>query len=384
MKKVLFIMSSWWAGGTHSAMNSINNNYDRSKWDLSIYLLSQTGNRDVQYADRIIKSNPFLSAYFCTKKEFKGSEKLLYYIVKAVKKIALFFHADLEPYLFKKASRKIERSYHFDTVVAFIEGSTTRFGTFFNCPNKVAWIHCDYDKYLPAGKSEEAIYSKYTKIVTVSEHTTQVFNNRYPKLADRTLTVYNLFDKQGVLDKAKANIDDSRFDNSAFTLLSVGRIHPVKRFSEIPSISAKLKDKGINFKWFIIGPDFDTDEVSKLKNNIIEYGVQDNVIWLGGKSNPYPYFKNSNLYVCTSLSEACPMVFNEARILGIPVVTADFPSSYEFIDNGNNGVITSFDEIGETIRNIIETPGLYDKLKEGAVRFEYDNQEILTKMDSIF
>ena len=326
-KKVLFILSSWWAGGTHSAMSSIYHNYDRSKWDLSIYLLSKTGEKDVPYGGLIMRNNSFLSAFFCTKKEFKKGERLLYFLAKVIKKGASFFHIDLDTYLFKSNAHRIESEQSFDTIVAFIEGPVTRFGTYFSCPNKVAWIHCDYNKYLPEKESELDVYSCYSHIVTVSEYTTKVFQGRYPSLASRTKTIYNLFDKQSVIQKSMSEPDDNRFFKSSFTILSVGRIHPVKRFSSIPSIARVLRERGCSFKWYIIGPSFDSKEVQRLQENIRHYQLEDVVIWLGGKSNPYPYFRLSDLYVCTSLSEACPMVFNESRILGLPVISTDFPSA---------------------------------------------------------
>ena len=380
----MFILSSWWAGGTHSAMSSIYNNYDPDKWDLSIYILSQTGKRDVPYESLILKNDTLSSAYFCNKREFKRGERFLFYVMKVIKKVAHVLRIDLDSFFFGRIARRIERSQSFDTVVAFIEGPVTRFGTYFGCPNKVAWIHCDYNKYLREGASELDIYSRYSHIVTVSEHTTKVFQARYPTLAPRTLTIYNLFDKQGVLSKASAVPDDARFIKSSFTVLSVGRIHPVKRFSMIPSFAATLKDHGLAFKWYIIGPDFDTNEVQRLRENIRQFGVEDTVIWLGGKNNPYPYFKSSDLYVCTSLSEACPMVFNESRILGLPVISTDFPSAYEFIDHGRTGMITSISGLADVIQEVMTNASLYDTLKNGALSFDYDNDSLLSLMDSIF
>lgn len=384
MKKVLFILSSWWAGGTHSAMCSIYNCYDRDKWDISIYVISKTGTRDVPYQDLLLRSDPFMSAFFCNRKEFKKGEIFLYCWAKFIKRIARVLRLDLEPILFKKVAKKIEKGKSYDTVVAFIEGYTTRFASYFSCPNKVAWIHCDYNKYLPVEKTEEKVYSNFSQIVTVSKYTTKVFQERYPTLADHTMTIYNLFDKEEILKKAMSPPKDSRYQHKSFTLLSVGRIHPIKRFSSIPSIACSLKNQGVEFHWYIIGPSFDDNELEKLRNNIVQFQVDDCVFWLGGKANPYPYFRTANLYVCTSLSEACPMVFNEARVLGIPVVSADFPSSYEFIDSGYSGAICSFSDIAETIKDIIENPSLYNQLREGAISYDFDNLNTLQLMDSIF
>ncbi len=376
-------MSSWWAGGTNGAMSSIYHYYDKNEWDVSIFFLSRTGKRDISYKSLLLDNQPFLSAYYCNRREFVGIERLLFYIAKITKKVTIAFGVNLEPFLFKRAVMRIEKTKQFDTVVAFIEGNATRFGTYFSAPNKVAWIHCDYNNYLPKGKTEEKYYSQYKSIVTVSKYTSQVFAERYPALKDKVYTVYNLFDVERVKRLSLLSANDPRFLTDTFTIISVGRLHPVKRFSSIPQIASRMKDRGYEFRWYIVGPDFDEAETRSLKENIKRFNVVDRVCWLGGKSNPYPYFKNANLYVCTSFSEACPMVFNEARILGIPVVTTNFPSSYEFIDNGYNGVITVFDNLVDTIGNIIERSAFYEKLKEGASNFEYDNNEVLTKMDSI-
>ena len=384
MKRILFIMSSWWAGGTNGAMSSIYHYYDKSEWDVSVFILSRTGKRDVPYKSLLLDNQPFLSAYYCNRHEFVGTERFLFYIAKITKKVTGALGINLEPFLFKRAVKRIERTKHFDTVVAFIEGTVTRFGTYFSAPNKVAWIHCDYNHYLPKGKTEEKYYSQYNSIVTVSKYTSKVFAGRYPVLQDRVYTVYNLFDAERVKRLSSEQVDDKRFITDKFTIISVGRVHPVKRFSSIPQIASQMKDKGYEFRWYIVGPDYDETETWSLKENINRYGVADQVCWLGGKSNPYPYFKNANLYVCTSLSEACPMVFNEARCVGIPVVSTDFPSAFEFITHEKDGLITRLDEIEGALCQLMDDKDLYARLQERSVNYQYNNDDLLKQMNQIF
>ena len=376
-------MSSWWAGGTNGAMSSIYNSYDREKWEVSVFFLSRTGKRTVSYQPLLIDNHPFLSAYYCNRKEFVGTERMLYYVAKAVKKITRAIGINLEPYLFRRAVKKIESTKEFDTVVAYIEGTVTRFGTYFSTPDKVAWIHCDYNHYLPNGKTEEKYYTQYNSIVTVSKYTSKVFAERYPVLKDKVYTVYNLFDAERVKHLSLEQVDDKRFLTDKFTIISVGRVHPVKRFSSIPQIASQMKSKGYEFRWYIVGPDFDETETRSLKDNIERYGVADQVCWLGGKSNPYPYFKNANLYVCTSLSEACPMVFNEARCVGIPVISTNFPSAFEFITNEKDGLITRLDEIEGALCHLMDDKELYAKLQESSVNYQYDNDDLLKQMNKI-
>jgi len=89
-------------------------------------------------------------------------------------------------------------------------------------------------------------------------------------------------------------INDSKYTNHAFTIISVGRIDPVKRFCLIPQIAKQLLAKGCHFKWYILGSNDCSGEFKLLRNNIEKCGINDTVIWLGNKNNPYPYFAQSN------------------------------------------------------------------------------------------
>ena len=110
-----------------------------------------------------------------------------------------------------------------------------------------------------------------------------------------------------------------------------------------------------------------------------KYSVQDCVKWLGGKSNPYPYFKKADIYVCLSESEACPMVFKEAKLFGLPIVTTDFPSAYEFV-NEEDGIISSLENMPDAINSMI------DKIEKGYTKkiANDDNSEIINKFNSLF
>jgi len=274
--------------------------------------------------------------------------------------------------------KSLEKTDKYDSVLSFQEGYSTKFTSLFHNPNKVAWIHCNYNYYLPENESELSIYEKYNKIVCVSRYTAKVFVDRYPTLSERTIAIHNIIDSDRILKLSDSQIDDSRFIKDDFVIISVGRISPVKRFREIPLIASSLKNKRVQFTWYIIGPQDGSGEVSELQNNIERYSVQECVKWLGGKSNPYPYFKTANLYVCLSESEACPMVFKEAQLFGLPIVTTDFPSAFEFV-NDKQGVIVPYEFLPDAICQMLnKIDSGYKPHKE-----RFDNYEILTKIRAI-
>lgn len=94
--------------------------------------------------------------------------------------------------------------------------------------------------------------------------------------------------------------------------------------------------------------------MQKIKEGIERNNLSNIVFYLGHRTNPYPYFANADLYVCLSESEACPMVFNEAKCLGTPIVSTDFGSSHEFILSRKDGIIVPRERVFEAIGNYIQ------------------------------
>lgn len=351
MKKLLFIIPGLKTGGTNSSLNSLVN-LIKDKAGVHILTLSyHDKNHDFPFEDKIIKANPLIS-YLCTNyKNLSGSYRLKCIIIKGLAKLLKIFKLDIYELVFKRYIRDFEEKYHFDYVVAYEEGLATKFASFFVNRNKIAWIHCNYNHYLGNGSSEESIYQNFFRIVCVSKYTSRVFSDRYPSLGDRTLSIYNIVDTSHIIHKAQMPIEDQRFKTDRFVILSVGRFNKVKRFSYIPQLAALLKKRNVNFYWYVIGPQTADSDYNVFNANIKKYGVDDNVIWLGPKNNPYPYFKNSNLYVCLSLSEACPMVFIEAAICNLPLVSTSFPSAKEFIRDNYNDYISDIDNLDKLIYN---------------------------------
>ena len=84
----------------------------------------------------------------------------------------------------------------------------------------------------------------------------------------------------------------------------------IKVFNNIIRESEKESKKKVYL--FMIGEGHKTDE---LKKYVEENGLEENIIFLGKKKNPYPYFLISDYIILTSLTEGYPVVFQEAMVL---------------------------------------------------------------------
>lgn len=344
MKKILFVIPSKSIGGTNSSLSSIISQISGC-CQVDVLLMTSQGNGKYEYLQSAIVSR-LTEAYFTNLENLSGITKYLSIIVKLLKRISIFLSIPLENLIYKCVAYSIQSKNNYDIVVGFSEGKSMKLASEFSAPLKYTWIHCEYDRAVPLNIDELSYYNKFNQIVCVSKFTKDLFVKRYPSLVNNTVCIYNLLDVDRILSLANESIDDIRFQKNSYIIISVGRMDPVKGFAKIPQLAQQLIQKQMRFTWYIIGGPVN-DEYKLIQGEIDKYDVAKYVILLGSKSNPYPYFKCADLYVSTSLSEACPMVFNEAKLLGLPIVSTNYGSAYEFIKDHN--MISSVDKLSEII-----------------------------------
>ena len=110
----------------------------------------------------------------------------------------------------------------------------------------------------------------------------------------------------------------------------------------MPDICQRIRKKGIDLHWYIIGFGDDT----LIRQKIQEADMEDNVIILGKRANPYPYIKACDIYAQPSRYEGKSVTVREAQILCKPVVVTDYPTAKSQIQDGIDGVIVPMDNEG--------------------------------------
>ena len=380
MKKILFVVPSLEVGGTISSLSSLIECL-KDRYEISVFPIAYEGNLNVDFQDLLLPRKTLAHAYNCNFINTQGLMRLMAFALKIFKRISRACHYDFETKLYSSFASKFNDKY--DVVVGFQEGNATKLASLLSAPNKIAWIHCDYTKY-PGCCKELSTYNQFTKIICVSKYTADAFTSVYPTFSGKTTFVYNLMNYDKILSNSNMNIDDSRFSSDQFTILSVGRINIVKRFDKIPSIARYLVNKGCKFRWYVIGPNFADNVYKSFTDAITQESVQDFVFYLGNKINPYPYFRRSNLLVSLSSTEACPMIFNEAKVLGLPVLTTDFGSSFEFIKDSVDGYIVPIDKLGDKLYDILTHQDIYSPIQNVSECVLSTNATITSKLYDTF
>ena len=378
-KKILFVVTYFDCGGINRSLQNILNCIDTDLYDVDVFGMVPDGMFANLYKNcHVLTRHRLLAVLMSRYSQQRGLRKLMCLIIKVLNKVSYGYFGRC---IKKRSAQKLLKN-GYDTVVAFSEGAPTSFVAYMNHSNSVAWIHCDYNSYklLNGFKNEGSLYSHFKHIVCVANYPRQQFLLCYPEFASRTTTIYNIHDVDMMKSLAACGVEES-FSKGGYHIVSIGRLDPVKRLSLVPIIAKKLIDAGCRFDWFIIGPKGGSaNEYEKLMNNISELGVGDVVHYIGEKDNPYSYISRADILVNTSISEACPYVINEAKILHTPVVCTDFGSASEFVDDGINGFICPIEQMPITITRYLKDVKLQNLIKNSISTFNYDNKVLLEQV----
>lgn len=334
-KKIMFMINSLYGGGAEKVLQTILNNLDTSKYEITLYSMHRE-----KIDNQCYKSKFKYRAVF---DDCKSKNIFL--------KTIHFYFSKIKGWVFNNCSSKLfYRLYihdKYDVEIAFIEGESTKIisGSTNKNSRKLAWVHIDlvsnpWTEFLYKNTlDEKKHYEKFDKIVCVSSSVKDAFIKKYQIGEDHIIVLHNPFDKNEILNKSNQKCD-SISDND-FNIVTVGRLEPQKGYDRLINIAEKLKTDGFSFKIYIIG---DGSQKNTLKNMIIKYGLNDYVKLLGFKENPYCYMKKCDLFVCSSRSEGYSTVIAEAIILGLPVVSTECAGIHELFGNHQCGVISENNE----------------------------------------
>ncbi|MBR6972696.1 MAG: glycosyltransferase [Bacteroidales bacterium] len=353
-KRVLFVMPQYEIGGITISLYSLLSKIDPERIQADVFAAPKGPYKGKMPNCRELPQNIWLSYPY-----LNGCiwGRLFQTVVYGLRYVLSKVHINTFPLIHWIGGKSLQTD-KYDAVVCFSEGMAYTVCSF---PAKklIQWIHCDYRRHLETNnpKFERYAYERFDAVVCVSDFVKGVFSDIYPEYAEKTIAIHNVINVEDIRAKAKDDSQlDERFKTDAFTIVSCGRLDPVKGFSSIPRLANQIKrltDR--SFRWYIIGGGF-VEEKRKIEDEIKRFNLDNEVILLGFKTNAYPYIAKADLYVCTSQSESFPLVVNEAKALSIPVVSNNFPSVYESVEEGIDGYVVSLDNMPKKIVESMETP----------------------------
>ncbi len=391
MKKILIVSHALELGGAERSLVGLLESLDPDRVDIDLFLLRHDGEllKDIPKYVHLLPEIPKYTVLARPMKDtlLEGHIVLtlarLYGKIKAERFKNKWGHTDsgtpLE-YSHKYTKRfmpDIRPDIQYDLAISFL---TPHYFVIdkVRATQKIAWIHTDYSSIQVDKESEYRMWNAYNYLVAVSEQVKKSFEKTFPSLRDKTICIENILSKQMIERKANEN-KPNIFDTSVTNIVSVGRFSYAKNFDNVPDICRKLLDKGRNIKWYLIG--YGPDE-ELIKTKIRECDMEQNVIVLGKKENPYPFMNCCDIYIQPSRYEGKCVSVREAQLLGKPVVITNYATSASQVENGVDGLIVPLDNAScaEALNEIIKNKPLLNRLGNNCIKRDYTNKNEVEKI----
>lgn len=356
MKKVLIFVDALYEGGVSKVLLDLLENINRDKYDITVMTLYNQG----IYIDNVKKYVKYKYCFDIPDAEDNSLKAKLYrkYWGGMLRLPESFMYR-----WFVKGKYDIE--------IAFMHGWSTKFISGSNNKNskKIAWVHVDLvtwnrvDGVFKNLEHHKNAYSKFNEVLCVSKIVRDGVEKKYG--VKNAKVIYNPINREKILKLSNEKIDDIKFTNK-FKLVSVGRLSKEKGYDRLLRVFKRLNDEGIDLQLSIIGSG---EKYNELNNYIEQNNLKNKVFLLGYRENPYKYVKNSDLFVCSSISEGFSLVTGEAMATGVPVISVDCPGVNEVLGFGEYGMLVNNDEdsLCNGIKMLNDNKKLYDTYRTKAI-----------------
>ena len=234
---------------------------------------------------------------------------------------------------------KLEKEY--DLAISYVDG----FSNYYvidkvQAERKILWVHNEYQKLSYNSDFDRNYFEQAERVETISKCCKESLQQVFPEYKEKIFAIPNLSSKHSIYKLASVG-KPLEYGNHKCVFLSVGRLNEQKGFDLAIKTASVLRDRGVNFCWFIMG---EGELEKQLQEMIIQYELQDCFKLIGVRENPYPYINYCDLFIQPSRYEGKSIVLDEAKILEKPIVVTNYLTVHDSILDGITGTIVEFDE----------------------------------------
>ena len=381
MKELLIVNNNMKVGGVQKSLCNLLWSLDPAEYHVTLLLFSKTGaylDELPDTVDVIEETGPF-RLFGKSQNEYTGMD--------AVKRTCLaiicrFFGRDTAVRLMRKRQPTVSG---YDCVISFLNNGPKEMlyggaqDFVLHCTEadrKVLFLHSDYDRSGSHYPANDRAVTQFDVIAACSEGCRRAFVAALPEQADRCVAVRNCHRYDEI--RRLAEEGEVHYDPDAIHAVIVARMTPRKGVDRAIRAVATARQAGHPLMLHIVG---DGHMRSSLKQLAEELAVTDWVILHGEMSNPYPYIKQADLMLLTSYHEAAPMVIEEARCLGVPILSTEIISTKEMVTEAQAGWVCDNDQaaIDQTLCRVLADRDGLAALKQRLLATPMDNRVALAQ-----
>lgn len=391
-KKLLIVSHALELGGVERSLIGLLDALDPQICDVDLFLLRHEGELMVEIPPHV-NLLPQVPAYTVLARPVKDTLKEGHFLLtggRVIGKIAAWRYDKIHGYTDSGVSLEYSHKYTYRFMPQIQPDTEYDLAISFLTPHyicthkvraktKIAWIHTDYSRIQVNVESETVMWDAYNYIASISNSVTDSFQRVFPALAGKLVLIENILPAKLVSRQANAFSVDQEMPDKGIRLLSIGRYCVAKNFDNVPDICSRLIRLGLDVYWYIIG--FGPDE-QLIRQKIAEAGMEERVILLGKKENPYPYIKACDMYVQPSRYEGKCVTVREAQMLGKPVVITHYTTATSQLEDGVDGVIVPMDNEGcaEGIATLLWASKKMKRLSDVCLVRDYSNFDEVYKL----
>lgn len=381
-KKILFIISSFESGGVSKSMSSLLNVVDTSLYDVDCFVLNPSG----VFLSSIPSSITMISDERTSLLFSKFPQNLIFLAKKGwfwdafIRVLVAFFmtfNKGIGGWLLSRRIYRIPKRY--DLAVDY-NGQHQLYYLidYVEATKKVTFFHSDYEKWPYYYSMDCKYFPLVNQIFTISDQCVSSLKKFFPAQESKIDLFENISSIQQIQEMTNQSISDP-LDTSILSFITIGHLSPNKGTDLAFEVAHLLKKKGISFKWYFLGENQDKATYNQLKK---DYNIEDCIVELGVKANPYPYIKQATIVVHLSKFEGKSIALDEAKILCKPIVVTNFSTVNDQFQNGYNASIVSFNahEIAETLLKLVNTPSLQQQYSQNLRNDCKDNSNEIEKL----
>ncbi|MCD8342268.1 MAG: glycosyltransferase [Clostridiales bacterium] len=377
MKRIIIVNNNMKVGGVQRSLYNLLWAIDGS-YDVTLYLFSKTG----VYLDELppgvkVVACPSLFRYLGVSQQDcqRWQDRLLRGGLAALCK---GFGRPAALGLMGLSQRKLEG--HYDYAISYLQNGRIRsfYGgvnefvlNYISAEQKIAYLHCDYADSGAAHRWNDRLYARFDRIAACSDGCRSAFVQALPALSGKCLTARNFHRYDLIAHLAAA--DPPAYEAGRLHLLTVGRLAHEKALDRAIRAAACGISAGLPLTLHIVG---DGNLRASLQTLAEALHIGAFVHFYGEQSNPYRFMAGADLLLVTSYHEAAPMVIEEARCVGLPVLSVETSSSAEMITQTGCGWVCGNDQsaLNRALVSILSQPHLLREKKLALAAEPMDNQ----------
>ena len=157
------------------------------------------------------------------------------------------------------------------------------------------------------------------------------------------------------------DIEPVRENNKDFKILFIGSVTDRKKPHLIVEALNNIKSKEI--KLFIVGPMPNESYLTKLKELVKRYGLEEQVIFTGSvdRKSVMEHYAETNLMILPSVSEGLARVIFESQVAACPVLVTDAPGMSDIVIDGQTGYVFESNNLDSLTNKIQEIKNNYEE-----------------------